>query len=295
MAGSNASSTSSGRISVTAASRSRPNRAPMTDAELSNFCVSGGRTDSRRPTTCRMPSGRYLSPESPPATHRPPCWVMEPLSARWRSTSPTKKGLPPVSSCRLMASAIPASSSSCPAVRAMRSVTPSLVQSGERDPFDVATTMEVGQHRRERVGPVEVGVAVGPDDQQSGTGSLTTRCRTRSSVPRSDQWRSSTTSSTGRSAATAPNQPRTASNSAIRSDSGDAVDRRSQIRDDLGKLGHQAHQLPARDRDRHSLRLGQLPPEGLDEGLVGDADQLVAPSGEHRHRRRRRPVRPTPT
>ena len=64
---------------------------------------SSERRESRRPTTSRMPSGMPSSPMPAAAVQRPSCCTIAPDSARWRSTSPTKNGLPSVSACRACA------------------------------------------------------------------------------------------------------------------------------------------------------------------------------------------------
>ena len=70
-------------------------------------CVSSSSREMRRPTTSRTPSGRPTSASVRSLVQRPSRTTSAPLSTRWRTISPTKNGLPPVSAKTASASAMP--------------------------------------------------------------------------------------------------------------------------------------------------------------------------------------------
>ena len=103
--------------------------------------------------------------EAPVTHHLPSRCSIAPDSARWRSTSATKNGLPSVSRHTAGPAPAPLSSRPCPAAGSMKAATPA--RPGRRAPAArTARAPELGQEVGERDGAADVGVPVGDHDQE---------------------------------------------------------------------------------------------------------------------------------
>ena len=119
-----------------------------------------------------------------------------------------------------------------------------------------------------------------------------TRCFSSSSSGAPAQWRSSSTSTSGRSCDAAARRPVTASNRRNRSVSASATCGAGRSGTRCGQLGHEAGELAAMRAARGAAstvvgRVRDVVPERLDEGPVREPDVLVAAAEEHRRRPRR--------
>ena len=146
----------------------RSNCAPITAATASARLAASDRRESRRPTTSRMPSGMPASSSVRSLVQRPSRCTIAPDSARWRSTSPTKNGLPCVSRCtRHRESSTPGLVEVVTGDRLHQRRHLRLVEAGEVEPADTpGSRRRVGEHLGERMSAVEVGVAVRREDEQ---------------------------------------------------------------------------------------------------------------------------------
>ena len=133
-----------------------------------------------------MPSGNPASSSVRSLVQRPSRCTIAPDSARWRSTSPTKNGLPWVSCCTACASPTAGSSRSWPATVSMSANTSDWSRPTRSSRRHARLAAEVGEHLGERVGAVEIRVAVGREHEEAhrrrrratrGGAATTTACR----------------------------------------------------------------------------------------------------------------------
>ena len=92
---------------------------------------------------------------------------MAPVSDRWRSTSPTKNGLPSVSRYSAWASPTPSVIEIVAGGRLHEGEHPGVVQAGELDAAHSGFAAQRGQGLGQRVGARELRVAIGADDEQT--------------------------------------------------------------------------------------------------------------------------------
>ncbi len=166
VASSSASSTASSLVSAIFASSARSNWRPITAARPRTRFVASDSRPSRRPITSRTPSGMPSCAIGPRYVQRPPSSKSAPDSPRWRITSPMKKGFPSVSRRTACASAISALVELVTGDRGHQGLDRRVVQALERDALDAGLAPEIRQHRRERMGAREIGVAVRPDHEE---------------------------------------------------------------------------------------------------------------------------------
>ena len=132
------------------------------------LCRVGGERFTRRPTTSRIPSGRSWSSPGRAATQRPSAWTMAPDSAKWRSSSPTKKGLPAVSPWTARARDNTVCFEIVPRHQRHEVTYLAGVQTAEGNTDHLTSPTQLGEHGRQRVAAVDVGVAIGAYHQQMG-------------------------------------------------------------------------------------------------------------------------------
>ena len=165
VASSTASSSSSPEGPPAASTMASSNSAPITAAQRSASLATSDRADSRRPMTSRIPSGMPRSTSATSLVHRSSRCTISPDSARWSSIWATKNGLPSVSSCTALASS---SAGTVQVVTggALHELLDFLaVQTREVQTGHTALPAQVPEDISERMAAIEVGVAVGRQDE----------------------------------------------------------------------------------------------------------------------------------
>ena len=236
------------------------------------------RRDRRRPTTSRTPSGMPSSSIVGGRYHRPASPGHRPRSARWRSTSATKKGLPSVSAhtARAKSSSSSASRGRRPPRRRQRP-RPGRARRGGTAPRPGrgAGRPEVA----EGVTPADLAVPVGAPPAGAGA----RRSAGCGAAAAASAW----PPSAGRRARAARAIPGTLSQpgghgveEAVALGLRIGPQRRGQAGERSRPAPAQAGQLPAVAAQAQLGGVVRVVAERLDEGLVGDAEVLVAAAAE---------------